>query len=58
MFVGPSVYLRIKLNKFGQLIDASFRPFFQLNTSFSESENNRLPTDGRTDGPTDGQTLL
>ena len=34
--------------------------FFQLNTFFSEFENNWLPTDGptdgRTDGPTDGRT--
>ena len=47
-------------NKFGQLIDASFRPFFQLDTSFSEFENNWLPTDRRrdrrTDGPTDERT--
>ena len=42
-------------NKFGQLIDASFRPFFQLNTSFLEFESNWLPTDPPTDGPMDGR---
>ena len=81
-------------SKFGQLIDASFRPFFRLLTwtdrqtdqqayfpketqfyisvmflgfpnkfhkekpSFLDFENNWLRTDGRTDRPTDGQTLL
>ena len=30
--------------------------FFQLNTSFSEFENNWLPKDRRTDGRTDGRT--
>ena len=40
-------------NKFGQLIDASFWTFFQLNTLFSEFENNWLPTDEPTHGRTD-----
>ena len=36
-------------NKFGQLIDASFRPFFQHNTSFSEFEKKKYVSDRRRD---------
>ena len=47
-----------KNNKFARLIDASYRPFFQLNSSISElKKENALRTDRQTDGPTDGQTL-
>ena len=40
------------INELDQLIDASFRPFFNLFPHFRNLKNNQ-PTDGRTDGPTD-----
>ena len=45
-------------NKFGQLIDASLRPFFyQMNSLFSEFKKKALPTDRPTNRRTDGRTV-
>ena len=46
-------------NKFGQLIDASLRPFFDLIPHFRNLKKTRYqPTNQPTNGRTDGQTLL
>ena len=54
--VGPSVRPSVRDAFVTSLVDASFRPFFQLNTSLLEFENNWLPMDGPTDGRTNGRT--
>ena len=47
-------------NEFGQLIDVSFRPFFNelLIFGIKKKRITNQPTDQRSDGPTDGQALL